>query len=222
MRAMTLRDLLTMRSGLDWAESGRLYLPGTGNDVLTMIETGDWTRFVLDRAMATAPGTRFNYDTGAAHLVSAAISALAGRPADELAAEALFAPLGITDVLWKRAPEGVSVGGFGLCSSRATSPRSPSSPSTGAAGTAARSSPPSGWRRRPPTRSGARRTSTATSGGWTAPTATPTWPASTASSPPSSPARGLVVGDHRPHAGRGRLERGEPVAARGVRLPAAW
>src|SRR4029079_13884044 len=32
MRAMTLRDLLTMRSGLDWAESGRLYLPGTGND----------------------------------------------------------------------------------------------------------------------------------------------------------------------------------------------
>jgi CubicO group peptidase (beta-lactamase class C family) len=114
MRAMTLRDLLTMRSGLAWAESGRPYLPGTGNDVLAMIETADWTRFVLDRPMAAARGARFNYDTGAAHLVSAAISGLVGRPADELAAEALFAPLGITDVLWKRAPEGVSVGGFGL------------------------------------------------------------------------------------------------------------
>jgi CubicO group peptidase (beta-lactamase class C family) len=114
MRTMTLRDLLTMRSGLDWAESGRLYLPGTGNDVLAMIETDDWTRFVLDRPMSEHPGARFNYDTGAAQLVSAAISGLAGRPADELAEEALFAPLGISDVIWKRAPEGVSVGGFGL------------------------------------------------------------------------------------------------------------
>ncbi len=114
MRAMTLRDLLTMRSGLAWAESGRDYVRGTGNDVLAMIETDDWTRFVLDRPMATEPGTRFNYDTGAAHLVSAAISALDGRAAEDLAAEALFAPLGITDWHWKRAPEGVSVGGFGL------------------------------------------------------------------------------------------------------------
>jgi len=114
MRAMTLRDLLTMRSGLAWAESGRDYVRGTGNDVLAMIETGDWTRFVLDRPMATDPGTRFNYDTGAAHLVSAAITGLAGRAAEDLAAEALFAPLGITDWHWKRAPEGVSVGGFGL------------------------------------------------------------------------------------------------------------
>jgi CubicO group peptidase (beta-lactamase class C family) len=114
MRAMTLRDLLTMRSGLAWAESGRHYVRGTGNDVLAMIETGDWTRFVLDRPMAGDPGTHFNYDTGAAQLVSAAITALAGRTAEDLAAEALFAPLGITDWHWKRAPEGVSVGGFGL------------------------------------------------------------------------------------------------------------
>jgi CubicO group peptidase (beta-lactamase class C family) len=114
MRAMTLGDLLTMRSGLAWAESGRDYVRGAGNDVLAMIETDDWTRFVLDRPMAGDPGTRFNYDTGAAHLVSAAVTDLTGRSAEELAAGALFAPLGIRDWHWKRAPEGVSVGGFGL------------------------------------------------------------------------------------------------------------
>jgi CubicO group peptidase (beta-lactamase class C family) len=114
MRAMSLRDLLTMRSGLAWAESGRHYVRGTGNDVLAMIETPDWTRFVLDRGMAGDPGTRFNYDTGAAQLVSAAITALAARTAERVAAEALFAPLGITEWHWKRAPEGDSVGGFGL------------------------------------------------------------------------------------------------------------
>jgi CubicO group peptidase (beta-lactamase class C family) len=113
-RAITVEDLLTMRSGLAWRETGYAYTPGSGNSVVAMLRTDNWTQYVVDRPMATEPGTRFAYDTGASHLVSAAISVVTGRPADEVAAEALFGPLGITDLRWARAPEGVTSGGFGL------------------------------------------------------------------------------------------------------------
>jgi len=113
-RALILEDLLTMRSGLAWRETGYAYAPGSGNSVVAMLGAPNWTRYVVDRPMATDPGTRFNYDTGAAHLVSGAVTVVTGRPADEVAADALFRPLGITDVTWARAPEGVTAGGFGL------------------------------------------------------------------------------------------------------------
>jgi CubicO group peptidase (beta-lactamase class C family) len=114
MRAITLRDLLTMRSGLAWRESGHAYERGGTNDVMAMILTRDWTGYVLGRPVAAEPGTRFTYDSGAAHLVSAAISLLTGRPAHALAAERLFRPLGITRAPWLCAPEGTASGGFGL------------------------------------------------------------------------------------------------------------
>ena len=64
--------------------------------------------------MATQPGTKFVYNSGAAHLVSGVISILSGRPAAVLAAKRLFAPLGIRHYKWLTAPEGVNAGGFGL------------------------------------------------------------------------------------------------------------
>jgi CubicO group peptidase (beta-lactamase class C family) len=43
-RAVTLADLLTMQSGLAWKESGYAYTPGSGNDVVKMLATGDWSK----------------------------------------------------------------------------------------------------------------------------------------------------------------------------------
>jgi CubicO group peptidase (beta-lactamase class C family) len=113
-RAMTVEDLLTMRSGLLWHETGVAYTPGSGNSVVAMLRTPNWTQYVVDRPMTAAPGTRFEYSTGAAHLVSGVASIATGRPADDVADGALFRPLGIRDVTWTRAPEGVTSGGFGL------------------------------------------------------------------------------------------------------------
>jgi len=64
--------------------------------------------------MAAEPGTVFNYNTGAAHLVSVAVTALTREPEADLAAKQLFGPLGIHDVTWQQAPEGATSGGFGL------------------------------------------------------------------------------------------------------------
>ena len=113
-RAMTVEDMLTMQSGLAWKESGYAYEPGSGNDVMAMFETGDWSRYVIDRPMATRPGTSFVYNSGTAHLVSAAVTVLTRRPAAELAESRLFAPLGINDYEWLADPNGITAGGFGL------------------------------------------------------------------------------------------------------------
>jgi CubicO group peptidase (beta-lactamase class C family) len=113
-RALTIEDLLTMQSGLAWREAGYAYTPGSSNDLMRMLETKSWTDYVIDRPMATQPGTRFLYNTGASHLVSGVITILTGRPAATLAAKRLFAPLGIRRYTWLTAPEGVTAGGFGL------------------------------------------------------------------------------------------------------------
>ena len=113
-RAMTIQDLLTMQSGLAWKESGYAYTPGSGNDVVAMLKTKSWTNYVIDRPMAAQPGTTFNYNSGAAHLVSGVVTILTGQPAEAFAAKRLFAPLGIHQHSWLTAPEGTSAGGFGL------------------------------------------------------------------------------------------------------------
>jgi CubicO group peptidase (beta-lactamase class C family) len=113
-RAMTIEDLLTMQSGLAWRESGYAYTPDSGNDVIAMLRSKSWTNYVIDRPMATQPGTTFVYDSGTSHLVSGVVSILTGRPAAAFAAERLFGPLGIRTFEWPAAPEGISAGGFGL------------------------------------------------------------------------------------------------------------
>jgi CubicO group peptidase (beta-lactamase class C family) len=113
-RAITLEDLLTMQSGLAWKETGYAYEPGSGNDVVAMLGTGNWTKYTVDRPMAAQPGTTFNYDTGGAHLVSGAVTLLTHETAAAYAAQRLFGPLGIRSSKWATAPEGVSAGGFGL------------------------------------------------------------------------------------------------------------
>jgi CubicO group peptidase (beta-lactamase class C family) len=113
-RAMTLKDLLTMQSGLAWKETGYAYKPGSGSDVMAMFATNNWTKYTIDRPMATEPGTTFNYNSGGAHLVSGAVTILTHKTAAAYAAQRLFAPLGIAKYKWLVAPEGINAGGFGL------------------------------------------------------------------------------------------------------------
>jgi CubicO group peptidase (beta-lactamase class C family) len=110
-----------MQSGLAWNESGYAYTPGSGNGAVKMLATGDWSKYVIDRPMAARPGTTFAYDSGTAHLASAAITVLTRGPAAAFAAQRVFAPPGIRRVTWLAAPEGASAGGFGL----SLRPRSP-------------------------------------------------------------------------------------------------
>ncbi len=58
----------------------------------------------------TAPGSRFAYDNGASHLLSAAAGEVLGEPVSAYAARALLAPLGIAAPDWACDPDGVTFG----------------------------------------------------------------------------------------------------------------
>ncbi len=108
-RAMTLADLLTMRSGTDYDEG----YSGSPHSTLNSLPRG-WDRFYLDRPMIAVPGTRFRYDSGGVILMSSLLQARTGLHADAFAARHLFAPLGIRRTEWFRNREGHPHTGGGL------------------------------------------------------------------------------------------------------------
>jgi len=105
--AMTLKDLLTMTSGLACiSEPSEVTL-------FQMMASRDWVQFMLDLPMADKPGTRFVYNSGGSHLLSAIIRETTGMNALSFAGEHLFGPLGISDVIWPLDPQGVNNHGWG-------------------------------------------------------------------------------------------------------------
>lgn len=109
-RAITVRHLLNMNSGLacnDWDASSR------GNEV-KMYDSQDWVRFILDLPMASDPGGPPAYCTGGVVVLGSIISTRAGVPLDDYANTWLFNPLGISDVRWRRSPDGRATGGGGM------------------------------------------------------------------------------------------------------------
>ena len=109
-RAITIRHLLDMTSGLEWDEG----VNGGAASFLAMEESADWVQFILDRPMSREPGWAFDYNSGNSHLLSAILTKLTGKSALDYAREKLFGPLGIDDVLWRPDPQGISGGGAGL------------------------------------------------------------------------------------------------------------
>lgn len=105
-RRITLRDLLTMRSGLEWDEDLPYNDPRNGSSA--MEATDDWVQFVIDRPMAHDPGTVFAYSSGVAELIGYIFNKATGRDIIEYANAHLFAPLGFEQQYWKRTPLGLA------------------------------------------------------------------------------------------------------------------
>ena len=95
---ITLRDLLTMSSGLDWEESRPYGDPK--NSVWQMERAPDPYRFVLQQRVAFKPGAAFDYNSGNTELLGLVLARSVGRSIDGYARDKLFGPLGITDVDW--------------------------------------------------------------------------------------------------------------------------
>jgi len=106
-KAITLENLLTMSSGLDWAEGDDTY------DRMYLYSR-DWVKFVLDAPMASRPGQVFNYSSGSSHVLAAIIQEASGMNTYDFARKALFHPLGIADPDWERDPSGIPIGGWGM------------------------------------------------------------------------------------------------------------
>ena len=105
LRDATLQDLLTMRSGIEWHEIDRP-LDST-NTTLLLELSRDWVQFTLDQPMDADPGTKWAYNSGGSHLMSAILRKATSQTADLFAEEYLFGPLGIDDYYWKKTPSGL-------------------------------------------------------------------------------------------------------------------
>jgi len=104
---ITVGNLLTMTGGFQWNE---------GSDVT---EYNDWVlapdqvEYVLARPIVAPPGTTFNYNSAAVHLLSAVLQVDAGGTA-AFADTYLLKPLGINSRDWEIDNQGIPNGGAGL------------------------------------------------------------------------------------------------------------
>ena len=104
---ITIRDLLTMSSGLKWNENDL-------NSMYTFFVSKRIVPRVLKLPVVAEPGSTFNYNTGLTHLLSAIISRASGMTTLEFAEEYLFRPLDIHNVQWDQDRNGVYIGGSEL------------------------------------------------------------------------------------------------------------
>jgi CubicO group peptidase (beta-lactamase class C family) len=96
--AITLRNLMEMRDGLDFAED---YNDAGSSDVIEMLfgsGKSDMAHFAADRRLAVEPGTRFNYSSGTTNIISRIVGEVFGGEAGMRAAldDRLFGPLSMT------------------------------------------------------------------------------------------------------------------------------
>jgi CubicO group peptidase (beta-lactamase class C family) len=104
-RRITLRDVLTMTTGLEWNEQAVSY-DDPRSDSSLMEATDDWVQYVIDKPMAEAPGKKFNYSSGATELLAYIFQKETGQDIDNYGQKYLFEPLGIQHH-WKRTYSGV-------------------------------------------------------------------------------------------------------------------
>jgi len=101
-RAITIEDLLTMRSGLE-STSNRNYG--------AWVKSGNWVRYALARPLIERPGTEMIYSTGNTHLLSAILTRVTGKSTWQFAQEMIAKPLGFSLAPWARDPQGIYFGG---------------------------------------------------------------------------------------------------------------
>jgi CubicO group peptidase (beta-lactamase class C family) len=104
-RAITLEDLLTMRSGLESTSIGNYG---------AWVSSVDWIRYVLARPLVAPPGHAGGpmiYSTGNTHLLAAILVRATGESVLRYYARTLARPLGIVPRPWPTDPRGIHFGG---------------------------------------------------------------------------------------------------------------
>jgi len=99
-KRIRLKQLLTMSAGL------QCQAEPTEVTLAQMQQSPDWVQFMLDLPMTDEPGARFNYSSGACHLLSAILTQVTGQSALEFARQHLFGPLGFGEAVWPTDSEG--------------------------------------------------------------------------------------------------------------------
>lgn len=110
---MTIRDVLTMTTGISWDELSMPYTD-TSSSCVQMEASQDWVKYVLDQPMAFKPGEKWEYSSGATILLSNIIKQSTGQDLVDYVEQNLFNELGIQNYYWKHTPKGLTDAEGGL------------------------------------------------------------------------------------------------------------
>lgn len=102
-----IRHLLTMTAGFAWSER-------TTEAYNDWVLSSDHVAYVLERPVASPPGTAFAYNSGAVHLLGVILEEATGTSLPQYADRVLLGPLGISERAWEPLLEGHVNGGAGL------------------------------------------------------------------------------------------------------------
>ncbi len=103
-KRMTVRDLITMRSGHGRMISGNEWRP---------IRTS-WIKEFFKEPLVWEPGEKYQYSSGNSYMLSAIVQKASGQTACDYLQSRFFEPLGLKNVQWDLSPEGINPGGNGL------------------------------------------------------------------------------------------------------------
>ncbi|HVZ79256.1 MAG TPA: serine hydrolase [bacterium] len=106
---VTVKDLLTMTSGIDCDDLSR----GKGCS-WPMVASSDWGSFALSLPMTREPGKHFAYCGACLSILAEALQKQSKLPLLALAQKDLFDPLGIQAPTWWEGPQGAHSPAFGL------------------------------------------------------------------------------------------------------------
>lgn len=104
LRAMRVKDLLTMTAGHD----------ADDRSDMNAEPDGVWMRAFLRRSVPFEPGTHFLYNSSATYALSAILQRLTGETLLDYLRPRLLDPLGVGPARWETDPNGINVGGWGL------------------------------------------------------------------------------------------------------------
>lgn len=98
---ITIRDLLTMSSGIKWEENSVPHGTSANNET-QMERSKNPIDYVLSQPMHTLPGKVWNYNSGGVQILAEIIRNASGLTIDYFADRFLFKPLGIKNYKWIR------------------------------------------------------------------------------------------------------------------------
>lgn len=103
LKAMTVRDLLTMNCGHETEPSVRRNGDST-----------DWVSAFLEHPVTKEPGTWYCYNSIGTYMLSAIVQKITCQKVVDFLTPRLFEPLHIDKPRWDESPQGINCGGWGL------------------------------------------------------------------------------------------------------------
>ncbi len=111
-KGITIKNLLSMMSGLTWQEEGEF--SHSEDDAFLMMDHDDYIKYVLDKPMRYNPGSKWYYSSGDTMLLSGILEKSTGMSAFYFAKENLFSHIGLPDIEWAADPLGHTITPWGI------------------------------------------------------------------------------------------------------------